>query len=56
MTKAEIAKINELTRTFNQAFLAGDWAKLASLYTTDAVLYPPNHPAVKGRKAISSLP
>ena len=52
MTKAEIAKLRELTRTFNQAVLAGDWAKVASLYTTDAVLNPPHHPAVKGRKAI----
>jgi uncharacterized protein (TIGR02246 family) len=52
MTKAELGKIKEGTQAFTKAVLARDWAALATLYTPDAVLNPPHHPAVKGRKAI----
>ena len=38
MTKAETAKIKKLTQSFQKAFLAGDWDKVASHYTTNAVL------------------
>ena len=55
MTKAETAKIKKLTQSFQKAFLAGDWAKVASHYTTNAVLNPPHHPALKGRKAIRAF-
>ena len=33
---------------------AGDAAKVASLYTVDAVLMPPNEAAAKGRKSIQA--
>jgi ketosteroid isomerase-like protein len=32
--------------------LAGDWAAWAALFSEDAVLQPPNAPAVKGRPAL----
>lgn len=52
LSKADVAKINEVTQTFVKAALAKDWATLAALYREDAVLNPPNAPAVRGRAAI----
>ncbi len=52
LSQADVAKINEATQTFVKAALAKDWATLAALYVDDAVLNPPNEPAVKGRAAI----
>lgn len=37
------------------AFAANDATKLASLYTTDATLMPPDEPAVKGRAQIEAF-
>jgi len=52
LSQADVSKINEVTQTFVKAALAKDWATLAALYLDDAVLDPPNEPAVKGRSAI----
>lgn len=52
LSQADVSKINEVTQTFVKAALAKDWATLAALYLDDAVLGPPNEPAVKGRSAI----
>lgn len=52
LSQADVSKINEVTQTFVKAALAKDWATLAALYLDDAVLNPPNEPAVKGRLAI----
>jgi uncharacterized protein (TIGR02246 family) len=54
LSPAEVAKVNELSQTFVKAFLAKDWATVAGLYLDDAVIYPPNEPAVKGRAAIQA--
>lgn len=37
-------------RTYNQ----NDWAALADLFTKDAVMMPPNGPAIIGREAIAA--
>ena len=37
-----------------KAALAKDWATFAAQYVEDAVVYPPNESAVKGREAIRS--
>ena len=52
VSQAEVSKINEVTQTFVKAALTKDWATVAALYVDDAVLNPPNAPAVKGRAAI----
>ncbi len=52
LSQADVSKINEVTQTFVKAALAKDWTTLAALYLDDAVLNPPNEPAVKGRAAI----
>ena len=46
-------KIDEVTRRFAERMLKGDVAGTAQLYTTDAVLMPPNHPNVSGQSAIA---
>jgi uncharacterized protein (TIGR02246 family) len=43
-------RIQRAYRAFNQAF--GDAAAVAALYAKDAVLLPPTHDIIKGRKAI----
>jgi uncharacterized protein (TIGR02246 family) len=44
--------ISKILKEFSSAAGAKDAAKIASLYTEDAVFYPPNEPAVRGRAAI----
>jgi uncharacterized protein (TIGR02246 family) len=46
------AAIRASNVAFVKAFLAGDMAGLAALYTEDAVLLPPNAPKTEGREAI----
>jgi uncharacterized protein (TIGR02246 family) len=55
LTDADRAAIQEVTDAFTEAFLAGDFATVASLYTEDAVLLPPNAPSVSGRAAIQEF-
>ncbi len=52
LSPTDVSKINEVTQSFLKAALAKDWATAAALYVDDAVLGPPNEPAVKGRVAI----
>ena len=52
LSPADVTKINEVSQIWVKALLAKDWATMAAQYTEDAVLYPPNEPAVKGRPAI----
>ena len=44
-----------MSQAFVRAALASDWATVAALYGDDAVLNPPNEPAVKGRAAIQAF-
>ena len=53
-TEADVEAINSLRDEFIALDNAGDAAGLASLYTNDAVLMPPNQAAVTGNQAIES--
>jgi len=55
LSEADKAGIEETTRAFGKAFEAKDWAGVAATYTEDAILLPPNAPAVKGRAAIQEF-
>jgi uncharacterized protein (TIGR02246 family) len=46
------AGVEASTEAFLKAYRASDWAALAAMYTEDAVLLPPNGPAVVGRDNI----
>lgn len=46
--------LDKITVEFMAAFNAKDAAKVASLYTDDGVLMPPNQPMVKGRENIEA--
>src|SRR4029434_8031714 len=52
LSEADIRKIDDITQTAMNAALARDFATWAALFLDDAVIYPPNEPAVKGREAI----
>lgn len=52
MSRAEIAQTN---RAFEEAANAGDAARLASLYTTDAMAFPPDAPMVQGQDNIKEM-
>jgi uncharacterized protein (TIGR02246 family) len=52
LSEADIRKIDAVTQTAVNAALARDFATWAALFLDDAVIYPPNEPAVKGRVAI----
>ena len=51
-TSADVDAIRAGTAAFADAYNAGDADALAAAYTEDAVLLPPNAPAVSGRAAI----
>lgn len=51
-TQAQIAQANQ---TFEEAARRGDAERLASLYTLDAIAFPPDAPMVKGRQNIKEL-
>lgn len=46
--------LSKIAADFGAAVTAGNAAKVASLYTTDATLMPPNESAVKGRTNIQA--
>src|SRR5437016_1813562 len=46
--------LDKLAVEFQAAFNARDAAKIASMYTSDAVLMPPGEPMVKGRAEIEA--
>jgi len=50
--KAEIEAINAQWSNF---FNKGDFAGVASLYTDDAVAFPPGQPMVRGKDAIGAM-
>lgn len=49
MSQTEIAQVN---RAFEDAVRRNDMERLASLYTPDAMVLPPDAPFVRGRDAI----
>ena len=52
MSTTEIGATN---RAFEEAVRKGDTDRLASLYTKDAMAFPPDGPIVKGRESIKEL-
>jgi uncharacterized protein (TIGR02246 family) len=48
------AVVNNVRNEFMSAFNAGDAAKVASLYATDAVIMPTHQPVITGRDAIEN--
>jgi uncharacterized protein (TIGR02246 family) len=52
LSEADLKKIDDVTQIAMKAALAKDFATWAALFLDDAVLNPPNEPAVKGRAAI----
>lgn len=52
LSAADLKNIDEITQVAMTAALARDFATWASLFLKDAVINPPNEPAVKGRAAI----
>ena len=52
LSQADLRKIDDVTQTAVNAALARDFATWAALFLDDAVVNPPNEPAVKGRAAI----
>jgi uncharacterized protein (TIGR02246 family) len=48
----DTAAANKVRDEFTAAFNAGDAAKVASLYASDAVLMPPHEPVITGHDAI----
>lgn len=52
-TTADSTALRALDSSFVNAILDRDWSALATNYTEDAVLMPPNEPAVLGPAAIS---
>ncbi len=55
LSDADIAAIEEVSESFAAAANANDWGGVAALYTEDAVLMPPNGPAVQGRADIEAF-
>ncbi len=55
LSDADIAAIEEVSASFAAAANANDWGGVAALYTEDAVLMPPNGPAVEGQAAIEAF-
>jgi ketosteroid isomerase-like protein len=52
LSDADVGKISATAETFAKAVLSKEWATVAALFSDDAVLNPPNQPAVRGRPAI----
>ncbi len=55
LSDADIAAIEEGSAAFVAATNANDWGGVAALYTEDAVLMPPNGPALEGQAAIEAF-
>lgn len=47
--------IRNTNQKFSEAFMRGDAAGVAALYTSDARLLPPNQPMTSGREAVQSF-
>jgi uncharacterized protein (TIGR02246 family) len=50
--QGEVARIQELSRRFSAAYVAGDIETMVGLYTPDAVIFPGNSEALQGPDAI----
>ena len=50
----DVATLERMFDTVVALIRAGDWAGWAALYAEDAVLHPPNGPAVHGRAALQA--
>ena len=55
LSEADRAAIEATSQAFLTAARAADWTAVAATYTEDAVLMPPNAPAVAGRSAIQAF-
>ena len=51
----DVSAIRRTLDAFPKHFVSRDFDVLAAMYATDAVLMPPNHPAVQGRDAIKQF-
>jgi uncharacterized protein (TIGR02246 family) len=51
---SDVDALNRLQKQVDSAIIAGDTERYLTLITDDAVLMPPNGPAVSGRNAIGS--
>ena len=52
LSASDLKNIDDITQVAMNAALARDFATWASLFLEDAVINPPNEPAIKGRAAI----
>jgi uncharacterized protein (TIGR02246 family) len=50
-----LSDISAVNRQFEEAARKGDLDRIASLYTPDAIAFPPDGPLVKGRDAIKQM-
>ena len=54
LSPEDVAAIKSAQQKYDQMFLAGDWAGVAAVHTSDAIRMPPNAPDVRGRTAIEA--
>lgn len=54
LSGADLEAQKGISSAFVKHVLAKDWDALAAMYAEDAILCPPNQPAVKGRAAIKA--
>jgi len=54
LSRDDVARINEVTQSFEKAVLTRNWKGVAALYVEDGVLYSPGETAVKGRTSIET--
>lgn len=52
LSEEDVANIRSAHAAYQEVALAKDWSAVVQYYTTDAVIMPPNQPAVHGRDAI----
>ncbi|HEX6039863.1 SgcJ/EcaC family oxidoreductase [Longimicrobium sp.] len=50
--QGEVARIQELSRRFSEAYVANDIETMVRMYTEDAVIFPGNSEALRGSEAI----
>jgi ketosteroid isomerase-like protein len=55
LTDADIAAMKASTETFGQAWASKDYDTLMALYTTDAIMMPPNAPLAQGGAALRAF-
>ena len=52
LSEEDVVAIRNTAAAYHEAAVAKDWDAVATYYTTDAVIMPPNQPAVRGRDGI----